>query len=236
MAFGDSLRQLAKLKLGVLRLGFLRLGSRVVELRLRGGLLVDLRILRLVLKVVTRHREGIHRQNKIVRSRLTGGRLQTSGERVTSLGIRRNIQRTARNLGGGISLSGLAGLNDLAVLVDPLDVVVQVVRNRQAGSVGLDLVANRCPVVSGVLLHHVELQSLRNKRNVPARVAIGGVTNEGTVATEELSVSASIQVSTEARARPLAKRPRVQRTDVIRQRVAVLVKDTDVAPVHVDML
>ena len=51
-----------------------------------------------------------------------------------------------------------------------------------------------------------------------------------------MCTTASIQVSTEARACPLAKGPRVKRTDVVRQRVAVLVKNADVAPVHVDVL
>ena len=92
------------------------------------------------------------------------------------------------------------------------------------------------PVVRSVLINHIELQRLRSKRDVPTGVVISGVTDEGTVAAKELCVTARIQVSTEARARPLTKRPRVQCTDIVRQRLAILAKNADVAPVHVDVL
>ena len=162
--------------------------------------------------------------------------LQASGERITGLSIRRNVELTARDLGCGIRLLSLTGLDDLTVLVDPLDVVIQVLCDRQTGSVGLNLITDVRPVVGSVLVNNVKLQSLRSKDNVPAGVGISGVTDEGTVATEELCVSTSFQISTEAWACPLAKGPRVQRTDVVRQRLAVLAKNADVAPVHVDML
>ena len=132
------------------------------------------------------------------------------------MGFCRNGERTAWDLGCGISFSGVTGLDDFAVLVYPLDVVGQILGNRQTGGIRLNRIADRGPVISSVLIHYIELQGLRRKRDVPARVAISGVTNEGAVATEELCVTASVQISAEARARPLAKSPRIQRTDIVR--------------------
>ena len=238
LVFSDALRQFAEFKLSLLRLGFFELlGSRVVELRLRGGLLTALRIDRVILEVVTSDSEGIHSQNKIVlRVRVIRSDLQASSERVASLSVCRYIERATRNLGCRVRLSGRTRLLDVTVLVHPLDVVVEVLSDRQTGSIGLNRVADCRPVIGGVLVNHIELQSLRSKRDVPACVAISGVTDEGTIATEELRVSARIQISTEARARPLAEGPRVQHTDVVRQRLAVLAENADVAPVHVYML
>ena len=237
LVFSDALRQFAKFELGLLRLLlFDILRSRVVELRLRGSLLAALRIDRVVCKVVASDSEGIHRQHKIISSRLTLSNLQTSSKRITRLGIRRDSKLTARDLGGCIHLGGWALLYRVAVLVIPLNVVVQVLGKRQTRRIRLNLIPDRCPIVSGVLINHIKLQRLRSKRDVPTGVAVGSVTDQGTVTTEELRVSTSIQISTEAWARPLAKRPRVQRTDIVWQWVAVLVKNADVAPVHVDVL
>ena len=237
LVFSDALRQLAELELCLFRLGFLRPGFWVVKLRLRGSLFVCLGIDWVVLEVITRDRKSVHRENQVVlRIWIAVSNLQASSERVTRLGVHWNLELAARDHGCGVGLVGLTRLDDLAVLVDPLDVVVQVIGDRKASSIGLDLITERGPVVSGVLVDNVELQSLRSKSDVPTGVAISGITNVGTVTTEELCVSTSIQVSTEARARPLAKRPRVQRTDVVRQRVAILVKNADVAPVHIDVL
>ena len=51
-----------------------------------------------------------------------------------------------------------------------------------------------------------------------------------------MCTTASVQVNTEARACPLAESPRVQCADVVRKRLAVLAKNADVAPVHIDVL
>ncbi len=233
----DTLRQRTELKESLLRLLLLDVcGSRVVELRIRGSLCLLRRVNLVVRQVVTTYSEGIHSQNKIASSRLTLSDLQTSSERITRLCIRRNIELTARDLGSFIHLGGWALLYRVAVLVIPLNVVVQVLGKRQTRSIRLYLVTNRCPVISGVLIHHIKLQRLRRKRDVPTGVAVGSVTDQGTVTTEELRVSTSIQISTEAWASPLTKRPRVQHTNIIRQWVAGLVINADVAPVHVHVL
>ena len=54
---------------------------------------------------------------------------------------------------------------------------------------------------------------------------------------EKLRVITRAQVSAEAWASPLAERPRIQHTDIIRQRLlAILAQDADVAPMRVDVL
>ena len=233
----DALRQLAELKLSLLRLGFLRLGFWVVELRFRGSLFVGLRINWLVLEVVTGDCKSVQCENQIVlRIWLAVSNLQTSRKRITRLSIRRNLELTARDLGCGVSLDSITLLDRIAALVKPLNVVVQVIRDRKASSIGLDLVTELGPVVRSVLINNVELQGLRSKRDVPASVATSSVTNESTITTEELRVSTSLQITTEARTSPLAKRPRVQHTNVVRQRLTVLAKNADVAPMHIDVL
>ena len=152
------------------------------------------------------------------------------------MGIRRNVEGTAWDLGRGISLSGLTGLDGFAVLVYPLDVVGQILSDRQTRGISLNRITDRCPVISGVLIHHIELQGLRRKRDVPTRVAIGGVSNERAVATEELCVTTSAQISAEAWARPLAKRPRIQHTGIVWKRRTISIKNAEVAPVHIDVL
>ena len=237
LVLSDALRQLAELELCLFRLGLLRPGFWVVKLRLRGSLFVCLGIDRVVLEVITRDCKSVQRENQVVlRVWIAVSNLQASSERVTGLGIRWNLELAARDHGCGVSLTGFTRLDDLAVLVDPLDVVAQVIGDRKASSIGLDLITEVGPVVSGVLVDNIELQGLRSKRDVPAGVAVSGVTDERAVTTEELRVCASIQVSTETRASPLAKGPRIQRADVVRKRLAVLAVDADVAPVHIDVL
>ena len=93
------------------------------------------------------------------------------------MGIRRNFEGTAWDLGCGISFSGLTGLDAFAVLIYPLDVVGQILSDRQARGISLNRIADRRPVIGGVLIHYIELQGLRRKRDVPTRVCISGVTN-----------------------------------------------------------
>ena len=237
LILSDALRQCAKLELRLRRLGFYGVGSRVVELRVGGSRHFSLRLDLVVLKVFTSHSEGIQSQNQIVLwIWIVISKLQASSERITSLGIRRNLEGAAGDLSRSISFSGLTGLDDFAALVYPLDVVGQILSDRQTGGISLNRIADRCPVISGVLIHYIELQGLRRKRDVPTRVAIGGALNQDTVATEELCVSASVQISAEARARPLAKSPRIQRANIFWKRLTISAKNAEVAPVHIDVL
>ena len=178
LILSDALRQCAKPETCLFRLGFCGVGSRVVKLRLGGSSLSSLRLDLVVLKVFASYSEGIQSQNQIVIwIWIAVSKLQASSERITSLGILRDIERTAWDLGRGISFSGLTGLDDFAGLVYPLDVVGQILSDRQTGGISLNRIADRCPVISGVLIHYIELQGLRRKRDVPTRVAISGVTN-----------------------------------------------------------
>ena len=152
-------------------------------------------------------------------------------EGVTSLSIRWNLERTAWNRGCSISLDGITLLNRLAILIKPLNVVAHVIRDRKAFSIGLDRISDRGPVIGGVLIHHIKLQRLRCKRDIPAQVLIIQFVDLGTIATEKLCISA-IRV----RPGPLPQGPRVEHADIIRQLIAVLVKDLDVGPVHVHVL
>ena len=67
LILSDALWQCAKFKLCLFRLGFFTVGSRIVELWLGGSSLSRLRLDLVVLKVFTRHSEGIQSQNQVVR-------------------------------------------------------------------------------------------------------------------------------------------------------------------------
>ena len=82
-------------------------------------------------------------------------------------------------------------LDDFAVLVDPLDVVVQVLSERQTGRISLDLFAHHRPVIGGVFVNHIELQGLRNKRDVPVRVNVIAVQDLVSLTTEVLGVTST---------------------------------------------
>ena len=225
----NTLRKLLLIQeeLSRLKLLFNRRCIRVIKLRLRHRRGANLRILRLIRQVRGGYRKRILRKH---RARVVLALVQTRSKRITVLNISRHRQRARLNRRIRIRHHRSTRTYRIAILISPLDEVLKTFTNRQTSRQRLNGLTNTSPIVIGVLLQNIKLQRRRIQRNIPIAIRRRTRRNQCTVATKDLGRRTRIW------AIPMTQRPRIQRTNIIRQDIAVLIQNLHIRPVGIDVL